>query len=307
MKKLNYDFNINDDFILNKFQNSVVLDIETTGLSRKYNNIFLIGLCEIKKNSSVELFFAEDLEEEYDILKEIKPYLDKNIITFNGNSFDIPFIKEKYDFYNMDFPQVEGFDLYRYIKNYKHILNLKNYKQKSLEEYLNINRDEFISGAEVVSSYRDYLINKDYENFKDVIVHNRDDIIGLTNSLKVVEEIEEINSIEIKEKLFIINTINFDKNTLIINGKTNFKTTSYFNYFNYSLISRNKSFTITIPTHRAKYDNNRFCNFVLKSEFPNVQNKIKIPSPKEILILKLDGILFKNVYEIVKRILEENF
>lgn len=307
MKKLNYNFNIKDTFILNKFENSVVLDIETTGLSRQYNNIFLIGLCEIKENSSVKLFFAEDLEEEYDILKEIKPYLNKNLITFNGNSFDIPFIKEKYDFYNLDFPKVEGFDLYKYIKSYKHILNLKNYKQKSLEEYLSINREEFISGAEVVSSYKNYLINKDYENFEDVIVHNRDDIIGLTNSLKVVKLIEEINSIEIKDKLFIIDKINFEKNNLIIKGKTNFKDTVYYNYFNYSLVNENKAFKITIPTHRAKYDKSRYCNFILKSEFFNIEDQIKIPSPKEILILKLDGILFKNVYELVKRILEENF
>lgn len=307
MKELNYDISIKDDFILNKFENSVVLDIETTGLSRKYNSIFLIGICTIKKDTEVKLFFAEDLEEEYKVLKSIEPYLNKNIITFNGNTFDIPFIKEKFDFYNMNFPDVRGFDLYKYVKNYKHILNLKNYKQKSIEEYVGIQRDEFISGGEVVKAYENYLTNKDYENFKDVIIHNKDDIVGLTNSLKIVEEIENINSIDIKDKIFTINNIKFNKNNLYIDGKTNFNETYIYNHFNYSLICENRLFKISVPTHISNYDDKRKCNYILKSDFPKVQNKIKIPSPKEILILKLDGILFNNIYELVTFILKENF
>lgn len=307
MKELNYDISIKDDFILNKFENSVVLDIETTGLSRKYNSIFLIGVCTIKKDTEVKLFFAEDLEEEYKVLKSIEPYLNKNIITFNGNTFDIPFIKEKFDFYNMNFPDVRGFDLYKYVKNYKHILNLKNYKQKSIEEYVGIQRDEFISGGEVVKAYENYLTNKDYENFKDVIIHNKDDIVGLTNSLKIVEEIENINSIDIKDKIFTINNIKFNKNNLYIDGKTNFNETYIYNHFNYSLICENRLFKISVPTHISNYDDKRKCNYILKSDFPMVQNKIKIPSPKEILILKLDGILFNNIYELVTFILKKNF
>lgn len=307
MKELIYDFKITDEFILNKFRNSLVLDIETTGLSRQYNSIFLIGICNIEENAKIQLFFAENLVEEINILKKIKPYLNKNIITFNGNSFDLPFLKEKFDFYNISTPNLSGFDLYRYVRNHKHILNLENYKQKTIEEHIGIYRDEFISGRDVIYAYQDYLENKNYSKFEDVIIHNKDDIMGLTSSLSIVEQIEKINSISIQEKIFTISNISFLKNNLSIEGFTNFSDNYVFNHFNYSLECTNRSFKISLPTYIENYDDKRKCNFILKDDFPNIIDRTKIPSPKEIFLLKLDGILFQNIYELVEFMLKENF
>jgi uncharacterized protein len=65
------------------------LDIETTGLSRHYNDITTIGIFDgqtskvFVKGQNMELF-----------AKEIQKY--EMIITFNGKTFDLPFIKTKF-------------------------------------------------------------------------------------------------------------------------------------------------------------------------------------------------------------------
>ena len=307
MKEFIYDINIDNEFILNKFSGSVVLDIETTGLSRKYNSIFLIGILEIKKESEIRLFFAENPEEEYKLINSVKKYLDRNIVTYNGNTFDIPFIKERAEIYNIEIPEIKGFDLYRYITKFRNIINLKNYKQKSVEEYIGLYRDDFISGAEVVNRYKDYVKNGDFKAFEDVIIHNKDDIYGLYRSLEIVKNIEQFNSFNISNKMFIIDNIKFEGNTLNISGKTNFDEINIFNMFSYSLKTSDRFFEIEIPAQKAKYDAERLCTFVLKKDFPKAENKERIPSPDKIIILSLDGILYNNLYEIVNSILEENF
>jgi uncharacterized protein YprB with RNaseH-like and TPR domain/predicted nuclease with RNAse H fold len=68
---------------------SVFLDIETTGLSRYYDEITLVGLYNGKEVKT--LIAGHNLE----ILPELlKPY--DVIVTFNGTLFDIPFLKTKF-------------------------------------------------------------------------------------------------------------------------------------------------------------------------------------------------------------------
>lgn len=74
----------------------VILDIETTGLSAKVNHISSIGLLldYMGQNKFIFLFAEEGeekeiLEEFLEIINSIKP-----IISFNGQNFDLPFIKK---------------------------------------------------------------------------------------------------------------------------------------------------------------------------------------------------------------------
>ncbi len=71
------------------------LDIETTGLSKHYNKITLIG---IHSNKGTKIFMqGKDLEK---FEGELKKY--KMIVTFNGRCFDAPFIKHKFPNVKMD-------------------------------------------------------------------------------------------------------------------------------------------------------------------------------------------------------------
>ncbi|RVU54881.1 ribonuclease H-like domain-containing protein [Anaerosphaera multitolerans] len=305
MREYIFDFNIKDKFILNNFKNHIALDIETTGLSRKKDSIFLICTCEIKESTELKLLFADDLKEEIEILQSIK-LNNKNIITYNGQSFDVPFIKERKQIYKIPNDNILNFDLYRYLTNYKFLLNLKNYKQKTVEEFLNINRDEFTSGGNIVELYKNYLVDKDEIILNEIITHNKDDVSGLVQSLKILEILDNKLSLNVKDESFKIENIIFDKNFLIIKGNTSVNTSLYYNLFNYSFIVEDKNFIIEIETEKNLYKENVYCNYVQKSNFQNLENISGIPSPKDILILSTDKIIYDNIQNLVRSILEKH-
>ena len=91
---INHNLNVSD--YLNG--NSCFIDIETTGLSRSKNMIYLIGLLyfDFTQNAWVlNQYFANNMDKEGALLKEFISNISKfdHIITYNGNSFDLPFIE----------------------------------------------------------------------------------------------------------------------------------------------------------------------------------------------------------------------
>jgi len=79
-----------------EFRNSIAyLDIETTGLDRHYHSITTIALYD---GESVQTYVqGQNLE---DFIEDIQKY--KVIVTYNGKSFDIPFIEH---FFNIKLGQ----------------------------------------------------------------------------------------------------------------------------------------------------------------------------------------------------------
>ena len=77
------------------------LDIETTGLSRSRHQIYLIGMATVidRNHIYVSQLFADYPEDETALLAHFSDELHasniKRIITFNGNSFDLPFLLER--------------------------------------------------------------------------------------------------------------------------------------------------------------------------------------------------------------------
>jgi uncharacterized protein len=65
------------------------LDIETTGLSKLYNDITLIGM---HSSNGTKIFQNGDNLEKFQ--DELKKY--QMIVTFNGKCFDLPFIRQKF-------------------------------------------------------------------------------------------------------------------------------------------------------------------------------------------------------------------
>ncbi len=110
----------------------VFLDIETTGLSRKFNQIYLIGLVHFNheyNNWHLSQFFAEHIDEEHILLEQVNKYISNFdlIITYNGESFDIPFIKYRSKIYKINeiISSIDSFDIYRKIKRIVLIYPLK--------------------------------------------------------------------------------------------------------------------------------------------------------------------------------------
>lgn len=179
-------------------------DIETTGFAADTTFLYLIG-CIYHKAGSFHMlqWFAEDYREEDQLLisffKFLKDY--KLLVHFNGTGFDIPYLMKKCDFHQLPytFEAVDSLDLYKKTLPIKRLLNLASYRQKSIESFLKINREDVASGGELIEVYQHYLGKKRIESFKEsrgilsskeenteaeellhlLLLHNEDDIKGL--------------------------------------------------------------------------------------------------------------------------------
>lgn len=176
---------MNVDYPIEKFADKdkiLYFDIETTGLSRKYCSIYLIGAMYFDDGEWMYAqWFADNYNDEANIImafqKFIKDY--ECLIHFNGESFDIPFVKERAEKYNIDLDlgRLKSVDIYKDISSLKNILNLQNLKQKTLEEAIGIKRSDPFSGGELVEVYKEYVRTKDQKLIYPLLLHNREDVL----------------------------------------------------------------------------------------------------------------------------------
>ena len=174
------------------------LDIETTGFSPKTASIYLIGGCYYK-NSRWNLiqWFADTLEAEKEILLTLfaflRPY--KTLFHFNGNSFDLPFILGRCKKYGISesFDGFYGLDIYKRISHCKHFLGLPNCKQKSIEGFLKLSREDLYNGGELISVYKEYLVHRDSQKEEVLLLHNRDDLKGMLEILPILSYADLFN------------------------------------------------------------------------------------------------------------------
>jgi len=195
MKQLNYELSEKYKFpeiIEELFANRKVciFDIETTGLNRNKDQVILIGYMYIQDNKQIiKQIFAECHEEEQTLLeffhKDIQEF--DILITYNGRNFDIPFLQARYNQYNMKtYIHLEDhIDIYQHLKLYKNHLNIENYKLKSIEAFLGIDRQDTISGKESVKFYNDYVFSPNKDVLNKILLHNYEDIYHLGKILDI--------------------------------------------------------------------------------------------------------------------------
>ena len=167
------------------------LDIETTGLSPKNSDIYLIGLVYFDANNwHVCQFFAESPAQEEEILKAFYSFVKdyKLVIHFNGDRFDIPFLQNKFAKYNIPdpFTGMSSLDIYKEVKGYKNQLGLMDCKQKTIELYLGIDREDKYDGGKLIPVYKEYTITKDSEALKLLMLHNFEDVKGMFGLLPML-------------------------------------------------------------------------------------------------------------------------
>lgn len=179
-------------------ENCIFFDIETTGFSPTTSNIYLIG-CLRKKGANliIDQFFAESKEDEKELLMQFMSLLNKykTIISFNGIGFDIPFIKAKCDAYGIK-EQLKEFsyiDIFKLISNIKFLLKLPNYKQKTIENFLDIYRDDKFSGGELINVYDEYTKSQSIEAEKMLLLHNIEDVTGMLDLLPILSYNQILN------------------------------------------------------------------------------------------------------------------
>lgn len=169
---------------LGPLETLLFFDIETTGFSGDYSNLYLIG-CTYYENGSWNLiqWFADRADAEEEILHAFFDFLKsfRCLIHFNGDGFDIPYLLKRCHYYGLsyDFTGVKSIDIYRLAKPIKKILGLESLKQKSIESFLGIDREDKYNGGQLIEVYNDYLLSHDQFLYSLLILHNEDDLKGM--------------------------------------------------------------------------------------------------------------------------------
>ena len=149
-------------------EDAVFLDIETTGLSG-YADITVFGLYDGIDSKTM----IKGINLNYNSLKkELEKY--KLIITFNGSSFDVPFINKRYPGL---LPKVPNFD----VKSISGRLGLKG-GLKLIEKQLGIKRRDIVKdfdGGDALTLWRMYKGTGDDYYLNLLVEYNEYDIINL--------------------------------------------------------------------------------------------------------------------------------
>jgi uncharacterized protein len=150
-------------------EDSVFLDIETTGLDFRSDDITVIGLFDGLKTKTMIKNINLDF-------KSLKDELDKYklIITFNGGSFDVPFINKKYPGL---LPDIPNFDVMVAAAK----LGLKG-GLKKIEKNLGIKRGNIVvdfNGGDALTLWKMYKATGDDHYLNLLVEYNEEDIINL--------------------------------------------------------------------------------------------------------------------------------
>ena len=181
------------------------LDIETTGFTSRSSYLYMIGCAYYREEKWHTIqWFAEDYSQEDRLLKAFFEFAQdyKYLVHFNGNNFDLPFMEQKCK--QLDLPYTfegfKGIDLYKRISPYKFFLKLPNCKQKTLEQFLGIDRKDVFSGGELIGIYHDYVKSPGEFSEKALFLHNADDIKGMLQSLPMLAYYDLFNENTLKAK-----------------------------------------------------------------------------------------------------------
>ena len=213
-------------------EEAVFLDIETTGLSPMRSFIYLIGLVFIdlkEMTMHITQIIAEDRDEEEEILKLMKERLKgyKTVVTYNGNSFDLPFIAKRAERYGIEPTAMGSFDMYEKLRLHKDTLKLDGLKQKNIEKKLGITREDRYNGGECISFYKDYVKNKNQESFDRFVLHNYDDLLYMPATMSILDLLDEKITIDIDGRKYKFDKHSIKKDILMIDFTTDMGINTY--------------------------------------------------------------------------------
>ncbi|MDR2545330.1 MAG: ribonuclease H-like domain-containing protein [Methanobrevibacter sp.] len=172
------------------FENLKFMDIETLGLSNV--PIILLGIAELKdKNIVSTQYFLQDKKEEPAILHNLLRHLNEDsvFVTYNGASFDVPFIKNRFSYYRMNYDfNIPNYDLLYFTRRLWRSI-LPNCKLTTIEKHLfNIERIDDIPGSHIPNYYETYLEEKNIGPIIPIIEHNRMDVVSLAQFLMKIHD-----------------------------------------------------------------------------------------------------------------------
>ena len=251
-----------DIYTIGAPEDVLFFDIETTGLSARSAGLYLIGVLTYTVATSIAeesntasssdetqisavpsahraasvpeaaghwtllQYFCEDVSDEPAVLQAFFELLrtKKILISYNGDGFDIPFLRHMVEQYGLHTPHphhstalqeradrvdcvdcpdtdesaiadapplysfdtVESFDLFKKFRPLKHLLGLPDLKLKSCERFLGIDREDRFTGGELIEVYFEWQKTKAPALLDTLLLHNAEDIANLPNLLPLL-------------------------------------------------------------------------------------------------------------------------
>lgn len=290
----------------------IFLDIETTGLSKLNSEIFMAGfLYKSDENYILQQLFSTSSDSEWKLTNEMSQLLKekKYIITYNGNSFDIPFYIHRCKINNQD-TYIEKkimLDLYQILSRYKQDLNYVNYKLKTVEKKIGISREDTLTGKDIIKLNTSYRINPKNEYLEVMLLHNFEDIYNLPFIMKFLRKFQDNKCTIIRKpelNYLFFNTCLEKKTHLTIRLKTlpandiDVIVNSF--YYKYMWTRKKGLLEFELLTSKGlangkniKYVNLKYFGFVEKDKYMIVSNDGSPIINNILLLIKL--ILDKNV------------
>ena len=313
--KLNHNLNIDHYF---KGLNSCFIDIETTGLDRNRQIIYLIGLLFYDQEKAcwvLNQYFSKSENTEKALLESFLRDLSgfNNIITYNGDSFDLPFINHRSSLYNIDsrISLDESYDLYRLIRKNKDFLSLENLQLKTVEKSLGYHRDDIYSGYDCIAFYYDYLKTRDPVLKERVLSHNRDDLFYMLDIIEIIDIIHSKKTIPIDSTYkFTIDNIHVEKDILYIKGSFNQALRENIKFFSkkYNINTSNyKDLKLSIDINYGYVAKDKKAIYIDALDYRdfNLSNSSDYKIPDNIFILKVEKTLYlDNIKSFIKEILK---
>lgn len=167
---------------LHEPEDYVFLDIETLGLFSRPIILFGVGKVE-NGNLIVHQYLIRDINEEQSALTATIDHLSIEqaaLITFNGKSFDVPYVSDRLAYYGMGcFGGIPHFDVLHFSRR-RWKDHLTSLRLASLETaILGIHRHDDIPGQMVPEFYETYLRTGNCGPLVPIIEHNKQDVISL--------------------------------------------------------------------------------------------------------------------------------
>ncbi len=174
---------------------TLLFDIETTGLSADTSYLYLIGaLCLEQGEPTLIQWFCDEYSEEKEVLASFRDYIAgySRLVHYNGSGFDIPYLNKKFKRHCLSFhlDAENTLDIYKLLLPFKKYTDFPDFKQKTLEQSAGFTRTDTFSGGDLTEVYAAYagkyrlaaLTGKteDADALRHVmLLHNHDDILGL--------------------------------------------------------------------------------------------------------------------------------
>lgn len=159
------------------------LDIETTGLSAARSQVTLVGL--VSSDGPVrrlEQYFVDDPAEEGEVLRAVARRLRAfdAVVTYNGVTFDLPFLRDRARRWEVSWPQCGHLDLLPVARVWRQNYGqLENCRLQTVMAHFRLGRIDATSGLEMIAAYERWLRDRHPADRDLILEHNADDLLLL--------------------------------------------------------------------------------------------------------------------------------